>query len=124
LENNIDKITYPIIILSQGKVQAILEDKRYKHLKSMEKELSQIYNSIRNALDLLEMKNEKYEYLSNKVEPSILPEEITVDIPYNREKYIHELIQKLENLSYNLIEKKYKVVREKTSFESFCNNSI
>ena len=99
-------------------------DKRYKYLKSMEKELNQEYNSIKNALDLLEMKNERYEYLANKVEPSILLEEITVDIPYNREKYIHELIEKLESISSNLVEKKNRVAREKASFELFCNNFI
>ncbi|WP_352417768.1 hypothetical protein [Proteiniborus sp.] len=99
-------------------------DKRYEYLKSMEEELNRKYNSIKEALDILEKKNERYEYLANKVEPSILPEDITVEIPYNRKKYINRLIEDLENFNYMVKEKKERVSKEKLKFESFCNNSI
>ena len=99
-------------------------DKRYEYLKSMEEELNRKYNSINNALDLLEKKNERYEYLANKVQPSILAEDTIVEIPYNRVKYINDLIEDLENLNYKVNEKKNRVLNEKTKFESFCNNSI
>src|SRR5699024_68594 len=84
-------------------------DKRYIYLKSMEEELNKEYNSIYNVLNILEKKNERYDYLINKIEPSILSENIMTQLPYNRKKYINELLDRLENLSHG-VEKKKEMV--------------
>lgn len=99
-------------------------DTRYKYLKSMEEKLNKECSSIKKALDLLVMKNERYEYLSDKVETSLIPKDILVEIPYNRIKYVNLLVEELEEISNNLEEKWDRVSKEKSKFEQFCNNSI
>src|SRR5699024_1815995 len=94
---------------------------RYKYLKSMEEKLNKEYDSVKNALNLLKKKNERFDYLINKIEPETLSENIITELPYNREKYITTLLDKLESLGYKVENREYKVSREKTSFEAFCN---
>ena len=99
-------------------------DKRYGYLKSMEEELSCEYSSINEALDLLERKNERYEYLANRVETEVLSKETIADIPYSRMKYINELVENLESISIKVKAKRDNVSKGKTAFRSFCDNSI
>src|SRR5699024_11470970 len=97
---------------------------RYKYVKSIEEKLNKEYDSVKNVLNLLEKKNERFDYLINKIEPETLSENIITELPYNRKKYITDLLDKLENLGYKVEDREYKVSREKTSFEAFCNQFI
>lgn len=99
-------------------------DTRYRYLKSMEDRLKMEYDSIKEALKLLVMKNERYEYLADKVEASLLPENIQAEIPYNRIEYVNSLIKELEEIGHKLGEKRKRVSNERVNFEQFCNNSI
>src|SRR5699024_59917 len=97
---------------------------RYKYVKSIEEKLNKEYDSVKNALNLIEKKNERFDYLINKIEPETLSENIITELPYNREKYITTLLDKLESLGYKVENREYKVSREKTSFEEYCNKFI
>jgi len=99
-------------------------DKRNKYLKSMEENLKKELKSIEEALELLRMKNERYEYLAEKVEESLLPEGILKEIPYNRVKYVNLLAKDLEEISKRVKEKFEEVSKKKSEFEQFCNSRI
>lgn len=99
-------------------------DTRYKYLKVMEERLKKEYGLIEEALNILNMKNEKYEFLAHKGEEGLIAEELLAEIPYNRMKYVNLLIEELEEISRRLEEKEKKVSKGRTEFEQFCHSSI
>ncbi len=123
--DKIVEFTEPLSLVEEknDKNRKELKD-RYKYLKLMEEEFNKEYDSVKNVLNLLEKKNERFDYLINKIEPETLSENIITELPYNRKKYITDLLDKLENLGYKVEDREYKVSREKTSFEAFCNQFI
>lgn len=99
-------------------------DERYKYLKIREERLNKEYKSVSDALDLLERKHERYDYLSDGIEVGLLSEDLVVELPYNRMKYVNLLIEELEKMENRVKEKLDRVGKEKVEFERFCNNFI
>jgi len=123
--HSIMEFTEPLDIIKERINEKKRElDKRYEYLIETEKELNSEYNSIKEALNFLERKDERYSYLTNEIKPDVLSEEITTELSYNRKKYIDELIKALEDISYKVEDKEKKVSKEKSRFESFCEDSI
>lgn len=119
--NEIVEFTEPLKLVKEKINKEKVElDKKYKYLKSLEEEFNKEYDSIDKVLNILKQKNERYEFLINKIKPSILPENIIIQLPYNREKYINELLKNLENLNYEVENREEMVSREKTKFETYC----
>ncbi len=94
------------------------------YINSNKNKLSSILTDVEKSIKELEIKNAKYEFLSERIEEAILSNDIKQSLPYKREEIISKLVQNLEDLTI-IIEKHRSIVgREKNEFLQFCNANV
>ncbi|MTI71646.1 MAG: hypothetical protein FH751_15470 [Firmicutes bacterium] len=131
LENYLKE--YDEIIKFKDEIYKIEESLNLKNKKINERKenLDNIYDmlssekkEIDDSLKKLEMKNERYLFLSDNIEALKLDGEMLKDFLYNKEKYIKNVIDKLSVLFEEIDYISNSLNTEKSKFIGFCNNNI
>lgn len=99
-------------------------DKKIDYLNSMKEKWDTELKSIEEVLNNIRLKNERYEYLSNDTEPSILSDDVIRELPYDRMKYVNIVLNSLENIKKETEENIIKLDKERRDFEIFCSENI
>ncbi|MTI67184.1 MAG: hypothetical protein FH753_11385 [Firmicutes bacterium] len=106
-------------------------NKEFRENKKREDNLNKIYEKlttekkeIDDCINILERKNERYLFLTEDVKPIKLDDSILKDFPYNRKKFIEDIIEKLNLLYKRLENTKKNVDTQKSKFIEFCNDNI
>ena len=96
-------------------------------LKYIEDQISRILKSLedtKKAKDLLDKKNEAFNYLSDNTSISSHIEEEKLDVLYQKLKYINKIVKDLEYAKKKLSKAQEDKEKEEKKFDTFCRHSI
>lgn len=94
------------------------------YIKDQIKKTSSGLDQIKDAKSALQLKNERFQYLRDDIPAAQLQENEKLDILYQKEKYIREIIKNMEKADKTVILKAEELQKEEQRFTHFCRTNI
>lgn len=103
--------------------KSILQEQA-EYLQKQGRKISSEQDLIKEALTILEQKNERYEYLLAEVSACQLPATVRQDFPYRPLEVIEQYVERLQQEQNELDRQSAHLEREKTRLEAFCQEQV
>ena len=112
------------IIKKQLLQEKVKLDEKQRYLESNYYRLKEELEDVKNNIQSLEIRNGKYEFLSEGIEEVILLTDIKQSLPYNRKEIIAKILDEMESLTKDLDNHNESVDIERNQFIQFLNANV